>query len=179
MREKRHGLRTVFLLQFRQPGGEPVERLVPADVPEPPLAALAHAQLRPLQAVGVIEGELAGVAARAEPALCQRVLRIAFDPRDLAILHLGQHAAAPEAHLAVGCDLKRPFAASLPGRRGRAGRLGGACRRSRCAKPVPAADAVAHAWGLQIRRFKSGLNVTGSVQPGRAPAGRRARRSRL
>jgi hypothetical protein len=100
----RDRLRAVFggdLLHLLRDVGE---RLVPRDGRPLLLAALAAADEGPLQPVEVVVRSDRGSAARAEAAAAHRVERIALALPELAIADMGNEAAPPEAHFAVGGD---------------------------------------------------------------------------
>ena len=84
-----------------------------------------------LQPVGVVERADAAGAARAEAAVRQRVRGVALDLVDLLVLHVGEHAALPEAQLAEG----RHHAVGLDVA------LGGAGARVAAARPAVTAPA--------------------------------------
>jgi len=84
--------------------GDEVHRLVPRHRRPLLLAALALAQQRLLQPVGVVVRADGTGAARAQAAAALRVERVADELPQPAVAHVGNSAAAPEAHLAEGRD---------------------------------------------------------------------------
>ena len=105
VREERDLVRSALLLDLQELLGREVERLLPGDLLEGLVAALSRpAQERRLQPVRVVEEARSARAARAEPPLRKRVLGVADDLRDAAVLHVREDAALPEAELAEGRD---------------------------------------------------------------------------
>ena len=98
--EQRDRLRTVLGLDLGHTLGDVAEGHVPADGLPLLLAALADAQQRLADAVRVVVRTDGAGAARAQPAVALRVLRIALELPQLAVAHVGDATAAPEAHLA-------------------------------------------------------------------------------
>ena len=103
--EERHRLAAVpprdVLEPARRPRSAPRPRRPPRTRRSPRFARRTSGLLQP---VGVVELPGRAGAARAEHAAGERVLGVAGDLRDPAVLHVGEHAAAPEAELAVGRD---------------------------------------------------------------------------
>src|SRR5690606_20212083 len=85
-------------------GGEPFrgdgERLVPPDLAKLAAAPLADTQQRLVQTGGRVMLHDAGRALGAQHALVDRVLGIAFDEPDLAVLEVDPDPAAAGAHVA-------------------------------------------------------------------------------
>ena len=104
MVEHRERLRAVLGLDLLHLLGDDVERLAPGNRLPLFLAALADADQRGAQAIRVIDGADRPGAARAQPAAALRVERIAFELPELAVAHVGDAAAAPEAHFAERRD---------------------------------------------------------------------------
>ena len=104
MVEHRERLRAVLGLDLLHLLGDDVERLAPGDGLPLFLAALADADQRGAQAIRVVDGADRPGAAWAQPAAALRVERVALELPELAVAHVGDAAAAPEAHLAEGRD---------------------------------------------------------------------------
>ncbi len=130
--EHRHGLRPVLRLDPVHPLGDVRERLVPGDGRPLFLAALAAADQRLLQAVGVVVRADGAGAAGAQPAAALRILGIADELPEPAVAHVRDARTPPEAHLAERRDLAitasrdvggvREARNRFPLRRGRCGR---------------------------------------------------------
>ena len=91
-------LAAVFLDDRLELVGDGVQRLVPAGLAELARAALAGADQRGLQPLGVIEQRYPGRAPRAEAALDAGHLGVALDERHLAVLDGDLDRAAHRAH---------------------------------------------------------------------------------
>ena len=105
VREQRDRLRAVLRLDRLHLLGDVAERLVPGHLRPHVLAAPLAADERRLQAIVVEVGADAAGAARAEAAPAQRVVRVALDLPELAVLDVGDRPALPEADVAEGRDL--------------------------------------------------------------------------
>ena len=92
----------VFGANLGEPSGGEAQRLVPLDLLELARAALADPQQRLRQAARRIMLHDAGSTLAADDALVDRVIRVAVDIGDAAILHLYPDAAAAGAHVAGG-----------------------------------------------------------------------------
>jgi hypothetical protein len=112
MREKCHALRAIFLLEITEALGEKVECLLPSRTLEFAFAALPDADHRVFQPVVVVEQLCPGIAARAQAALGERMVRVPGDTNYLAISDFRYCATAPEAHLAIGGDTFYSFRTS-------------------------------------------------------------------
>ena len=112
----------VFRLDRSHALGDVPERLVPGHLDPLFLAACLVPQQRRAQAVGIDAGADAARAAGAEPALAQRIVRVADDLPQAAIANVRDGIALPEADVAVrrngadaGCAC-RHRATQRPGR---------------------------------------------------------------
>ena len=136
VREERDLLGAALLLDLQELLGREVERRLPGDFLEGLLAALAlAAQERLLQPVRVVEEARAARSARAEVPVRERVLGVALDLRDAAVLHVREDAALPEAELAERRD--DPCRRPCRGRGRRRGRGPTTARRGRCRRRRP------------------------------------------
>src|SRR5262245_35574492 len=90
-------LRSILLPDRQQPLRDVIERIVPGDPFPPAGAARAEASQRIFQAVGMINQIERHRSDRAEPAMIERRLRIAFNLNQLIILDVKQHATAAMA----------------------------------------------------------------------------------
>src|SRR5690606_14070774 len=99
--EEREFVRVAFADRRQPVGGDP-QRLVPLDLAELALAALAHAQQRLRQSCRRVVLHDPARALGADHALVDRVRGIALDVAYLAAVHPHLDAAAAGAHVAGG-----------------------------------------------------------------------------
>ena len=158
----------VGLAHAAQPAGRGLQRLVPGDLPELARAALAHAlQRRPEPRRRVLRHD-AGRALAAEHALVHRVVRVALDVADAAVLQVDFDAAAAGAHVAGGAlhRRRRPAANIAPAGRREAGRRW----RATAASALPASSgSEGHGVELRTRRGRKQFPSTAGALPA-APA---------
>ena len=114
-RRKDHRLRAVLLLDFEHLAGGQVERFVPGGLTKLAFAALADADQRRQNAVGVVGVHQPGLAAHAKMAFGMRMFGVAVELDDAPVFHFGDQAAAPDAHLAHAGDVAVATGGQQPG----------------------------------------------------------------
>ena len=135
--EQRDRLRAVLGLDLAHALGDVAEGLVPARRPSTPPCRARRRGQRLADAVRVVVRTDGAGAARAQPAVALRILRVALELPQLAVAHVGDAAAAPEAHLAEGGD-GRHRAGRRPARPGPDRCIGDHCEPTAVAPKVAA-----------------------------------------